>query len=246
MMPDASRQRDSPAAEGFRKAGALLGLAAIAGVAVVLWLAPGRELVEDFAGAARNWGVAGVGLFVAAYVASTVAFIPGSWLTLTAGFLYGPFWGLVVASPASVAGATAAFLLGRTLLRDWAERRIGSSSRARALNTAVAREGFMLVLLLRLSPLFPFNVLNYALSLTEVRLRTYVLASFIGMLPATALYVYLGSLVTVAAQLRSGVRSAGTTGTWLTVVGIAATLGVVLVGARVARRALADQMGGDA
>jgi uncharacterized membrane protein YdjX (TVP38/TMEM64 family) len=219
-------------------------LAALA-VLAALWMVRRGDIVEEVAGAARAWGPAGVGLFVAAYVVSTVAFVPGSWLTLLAGFLYGPVWGLVVASPASVAGATAAFLLGRTLLRDWAQRRIGASPRARAMNAAVARDGFTLVLLLRLSPLFPFNVLNYALSFTVVPLRTYVLASFLGMLPATALYVYLGSLVTVAAQLGSGTPAAGTGGTWLTVAGVAATLGVVFIGARVARRALATQMGED-
>jgi uncharacterized membrane protein YdjX (TVP38/TMEM64 family) len=223
---------------------ALLVLAALA-VLAAFWSAPPGEIVEDVAGTAREWGLAGVGFFVVAYVVSTVAFVPGSWLTLLAGFLYGPVWGLVVASPASVAAATAAFLLGRTLLRDWAQRRIGASARARALNTAAERDGFTLVLLLRLSPLFPFNVLNYALGLTGVPLRTYVLASFLGMLPATALYVYLGSLVTVAAQLGTGTPAAGTGGTWLTVAGVAATLGVMFTGARVARRALASQMGED-
>ena len=225
----------------MKRAGLLILMAAA--VLAVLWFVPRREMVEELAGTARTWGIAGVGIFVAAYVVSTVAFVPGSWLTLLAGFLYGPVWGLVVASPASVAGATAAFLLGRTLLRQWAERRIGASPRARAMNAAVTRNGFALVLLLRLSPVFPFNVLNYALSLTTVPLRTYVLASFLGMLPATALYVYLGSLVPVAAQLGRGAPSPGAGGTWLTVVGVAATLGVVIVGARVARRALAAQMG---
>ena len=231
--------------DAMKRAGVLAATGIVA-VLAFFWVAPGREILEGFAGTARAWGPAGVVLFVTAYVVSTVAFIPGSWLTLLAGFLYGPVWGLVVASPASVAGATAAFLLGRTMLRGWAERRIGSSRRARALQAAAAREGFTLVLLLRLSPLFPFNVLNYALSLTGVRLRTYVLASFVGMLPATALYVYVGSLVPVAAQLGSGTPAAGHTRTWLTVLGVAATLGVVLIGARVARRALAREVGDEA
>ena len=114
-----------------------------------------------------------------------------------------------MASPASVAGATVAFVLGRTVLRRWAERRIRASAQARALDSAVAREGFKLVLLLRLSPLIPFDILNYALSLTRISLGSYVLASFLGMLPGTALYVYLGSLATTAAEVRAGDMEAG-------------------------------------
>jgi uncharacterized membrane protein YdjX (TVP38/TMEM64 family) len=178
-------------------------------------------------------------MFIAVYIVSTVALLPGSLLTLAAGFAYGPLWGLAVASPASVAGATAAFLLGRTLLRERAERVAGRSPRLRAIDAAVAREGFKLVVLLRLSPLFPFNALNYALSLTPVPLGTYVRASVIGMVPATALYVYLGSLAPAAAELSSAAEGGGGSRTTLYVAGLLATIAVVVIGARAARRALA-------
>lgn len=216
----------------------LLVGSAIAVVAVAVWLLPVAEWTTRLAERARETGAVGVAVFIVAYVISTVVLLPGSILTLAAGFAYGPIWGLAVASPASVAGASCAFLLGRTLLRDWAERTIRDASKLRAIDRAVEREGFKLVLLLRLSPLFPFNALNYALSLTRVPFGTYVMASFIGMLPGTALYVYLGSLAPAAAELSSAGQRGGTTQTLLYVAGLLATVGVVVVGTRMARRAL--------
>lgn len=209
--------------------------------AAALWL-PIAAWTVSLADHARGTGAAGVAIFIVAYVVSTVALLPGSILTLAAGFAYGPFWGLVIASPASVAGATAAFLLGRTLLHDWVARTIGASSRVSAIETAVAREGFKLVFLLRLSPLVPFNVLNYALSLSRVRLATYVSASFLGMLPATALYVYLGSVAAAAAELSSASGEGGAARTWLYAAGLAATIAVVVIGTRAAKRALSAQL----
>lgn len=219
-------------------------LAALALIAAAAYFLPLAAWVTTLAQRARETGPVGVAIFFTAYVVSTVAFLPGSILTLAAGFAYGPVWGLAIASPASVAGATCAFLCGRTLLRDWAAKKVGGSARARAIDTAVEREGFKLVLLLRLSPLFPFNLLNYVLSLTRVGLGTYVLASFIGMLPATALFVYLGSLAPAAAELSSAAEGGGTTRTVLYVAGLVATAAVVVIGTRAARRALDGQLEG--
>lgn len=216
-----------------------LALAALAALLLAAaWFLPLGAWTTSLAAQARGTGATGVVLFFAAYVLSTVALLPGSILTLAAGFAYGPVWGLAIASPASVIGATCAFLLGRTLLRDWAEKKVGGSPRMRAIDTAIGREGFKLVLLLRLSPLFPFNVLNYALSLTRVSPGTYVLASFIGMLPGTALYVYLGSLAPTAAALSSAAQGGGGTRTALYAAGLVATVAVVILAARAARRAL--------
>jgi uncharacterized membrane protein YdjX (TVP38/TMEM64 family) len=215
----------------------LIGLL-VAGAAAAAYTLPVAEWITGLAERARNTGALGVAMFFAAYVGSTVAFLPGSILTLAAGFAFGPFWGLAIASPASVTGATCAFLLGRTLLRDWAAARVGESPRLRAIDAAVGREGFKIVLLLRLSPLFPFNVLNYALSLSKVRVSTYVLASFLGMLPGTALYVYLGSLAPAAAELASAGGRGGSGRTILYVVGLVATVAAAAIGTRAARRAL--------
>lgn len=220
--------------------------ASLAALVAAAWFLPAAEWTTWLAGRVREAGALGVALFVLSYVVSTVVLLPGLLLTLAAGFAYGPVWGLAIASPASVAGATCAFLLGRTLLRDWAARKVGASARARAIDAAVEREGFKFVLLLRLSPLFPFNVLNYALSLTRVRTGTYILASFLGMLPATALYVYLGSLATAAAELSSAAEGGGGARTALYGVGLLATAAVVFMGTRAARRALDAELRGSA
>ncbi len=217
-------------------------LAVVAILATILaaaWWLPVAEWTTSLAERARATGGAGVVIFFLAYVVSTVALLPGSLLTLAAGFAYGPLWGLAIASPASVTGAACAFLLGRTLLRDWAAAKAMSSPRARAIDAAVGREGGKLVLLLRLSPLVPFNVLNYLLSVSRVRPGTYVLASFVGMLPGTALYVYLGSLAPAAAALSSTTsQGGGALRTLLYVAGLVATAAVAVIVTRAARRAL--------
>ena len=202
------------------------------------FLLPIKDYPIQLAEWARGTGALGVTVFILAYIVSTILGLPGAILTLAAGFAYGPAWGLVVASPASVVGATCAFLLGRTLLHDWAVRRVGQSARIRSIDAAVAHDGFKLVLLLRLSPLFPFNVLNYALSLSRVSLPTYVAASFLGMLPGTAMYVYLGSLAPAAAELTSAGGGGKSLRTALYAAGLIATIAVAVVGTRAARRAL--------
>ena len=216
---------------------ALIGLVGV-GLAAAAYSLPLAEWTTQLAERARRTGAVGVVLFFTAYVVSTVAFLPGSILTLAAGFAYGPLWGIAIASPASVIGSTCAFLLGRTLLRGWAEARVGASPRVRAIDAAVSREGFKIVLLLRLSPIIPFNALNYALSLSNVSVRTYVLASFLGMLPGTALWVYLGSLAPAAAELSSASNEGGSVRTVFYVAGLAATGAAAFIGTRAARRAL--------
>ncbi len=176
--------------------------------------------------------------FVAAYILACVLMLPGLILTIAAGALFGVVQGIVLVSLASVAGASAAFLIGRTFARDWARARAQALPRFAALDRALEQKGFLIVLLTRLSPLFPFNLLNYAYGLTGVTLRDYVLASWAGMLPATAMYVYLGSAAASLAQIARGEVQAGTGGRILFFVGLAATLAVAVVVTRLARRAL--------
>ncbi|MBI2944923.1 MAG: TVP38/TMEM64 family protein [Candidatus Wallbacteria bacterium] len=187
----------------------------------------------------RSAGVAGALAYGAIYVLATVLMLPGSALTLGAGFAYGPLLGTLLVSPASVLGATLAFLLGRSAAREWVVGKMTAHPRFGAVDRAVGDRGFLLVMLLRLSPLFPFNLLNYALGATRVRLRDYVVASFVGMLPGTFLYVYLGSLVTSAGELLGGQRpAAGPWGRGLYWVGLFATVAVVAFVTRFARQAL--------
>ena len=211
----------------------------VAGLVALFTLLPVASWLVTVVEWIRGQGPAGTALFAAAYVAAAVLLLPGSVLTIGAGFAYGPLWGFVLISPVSVLAATTAFLLGRTIARDWITRRLGQDPRLAAIDAAVGQSGFKIVLLLRLSPLFPFNVLNYTLGLTRVRLRDFVLGSWIGMLPGTALYVYIGSLVTSASELASDTHpSAGVEGRVLLVVGLVATLAVVVLVTRIARKAL--------
>ena len=181
------------------------------------------------------WGPAA---FLLVYVAATVLLLPGSILTLGAGFVFGLGWGTVLVSVSSTLGATASFLIGRHLARDWVARRMQAYPRFSAVDEAVAEEGWKIVGLTRLSPLFPFNLLNYSFGITRVKLRHYVLASWLGMLPGTILYVYLGSLAGDLATLGLGERTRTPEEWTLYVVGFLATAAVAFQVTRLARRAL--------
>jgi uncharacterized membrane protein YdjX (TVP38/TMEM64 family) len=188
-----------------------------------------------------GWGPAIVG---AAYVPACLLFIPGSALTLFGGFAFGgTFRGLVVVtaclSVGSTLGASAAFLVGRTAARQWIEKKMAGNLRFRAIDAAVGSQGFKVVLLTRLSPVFPFNLLNYAFGLTRVSFRDYVLGSWIGMLPGTIMYVYLGSTAGQLADVVAGTAAKSPAQQVLFYTGLAATVVVTIFITRVSRRALA-------
>jgi len=155
-----------------------------------------RFSVQDLLTDALEWihglGPTGLLIFLGIYVLATVFFLPGSILTLGAGVVFGLVKGAIICSISSTLGATCAFLVGRYLARGWVETKIDENMRFKAIDEAVAREGWKIVGLTRLSPVFPFNLLNYAYGITKVSLRDYFLASWIGMMPGTIMYVYMG------------------------------------------------------
>src|SRR6516165_6341581 len=217
---------------------ALLSLiaAAVAGLIVLSVNAPLREALGESLGRFRGWAWGPV-VFAAAYALACLV-LPGSIITLAAGSLFGVVVGTAVVSLASVTGASLAFWLGRTLARALVERRLAGNRKFRALDQAVAAGGFKIVMLTRLSPLFPFTLLNYAFGLTKGRFRDYLLASWIGMLPGTVMYVYLGSTVTQLADLVAGNVEGGPARQALFFIGLAATVVVTVYVTRLARRAL--------
>ncbi len=169
--------------------------------------------------------------------------VPATLLILLAGYFYGAVAAFLAVSGGMVVAAGAIFLFGRTVARGWIVARLGQDPRFQALDHAVAEGGFRLVLLLRLSPLFPFVLLNYAFSLTRVRFRSYLLASWLGMTPHIVLWIFIGSTVQDFTQLLSGPlpEQQGPVHTWhlvLTVLGLLATLTASLLLARLARQAL--------
>lgn len=188
--------------------------------------------------------LAPLGLGVA-YVLACVMFVPGAILTLGAGALFGLLVGSITVSLAATAGATAAFLVGRYLVRDWVAAKVAGNARFAAVDEAVGREGFKIVLLTRLSPVFPFNLLNYAYALTGVSLRDYVLASWLGMIPGTIMYVYVGTLFGDVAALAGGVgERERTPAEWaLLAGGLVVTVVVTVYVTRIARRALDEATG---
>jgi uncharacterized membrane protein YdjX (TVP38/TMEM64 family) len=180
-------------------------------------------------------------VFVAAfYVVACVLFLPGSVLTLGAGFLFGVPVGFLTVWIGANLGAWGAFLVGRTVAREWVGRKVAGNLKFAAIDEAVGREGFKIVLLVRLSPVFPFNLLNYALGLTKVSFRNYALASLIGMLPGTLMYVYFGSAARSLADVAAGKVEGGMAGQVFFWVGLAATIAVALFVTRIARKSLKD------
>ncbi|MBE7385386.1 MAG: TVP38/TMEM64 family protein [Leptolyngbya sp. SIO1E4] len=176
--------------------------------------------------------------FLILYVVITVAFVPASVVTLGAGVVFGVVKGSLLVFIGAMLGATAAFLVGRYLARDWVSSKIANSDKFRAIDEAIANEGRKIIFLIRLSPAFPFNLLNYALGLTKVSLKDYVLGTT-GILPGTIMYVYLGSLAGNLATLGAGETPSNPTITWtIRIIAFIATVAVTVYVTRIARKAL--------
>lgn len=234
----AAQQRGS--AQGSRIKIIVL-LVIVAALAAGFRFLPVAEALTAFLEWVRGYGVWGPVLLGLVYIVATVFMAPGLLLTLGAGYLFGVVAGTVTVSIASVAGATAAFLLGRYAARDFVNGLAENNPKFAAIDSAVAKSGWRIVLLTRLSPLFPFNVINYLYGATKVSLGEYVLASWIGMLPGTVLYVYLGHAAGNLTELLAGERESGPYEQAAFYVGLAATAAVTVVITRIAGRALRQE-----
>lgn len=211
-------------------------LAALAAAArllpVEIWL---RGLDQTLAGL----GPLGPLLYAALYAAAVVAFVPGSLLTIGAGLFFGTAWGLLAAWSGASVGAALAFLVARYLARAQVESWTRRNPRFEAIDRAIGEKGWKIVALTRLSPVFPFNALNYAYGVTRVRLLDYAAASWLAMLPGTLLYVYIGSLGRAGAAALAG-SEAESYRLALNVLGLLATAAVTVLVTRLARRAVAS------
>lgn len=168
-------------------------------IALLLLLIAGTGLALNYRDAIdpsslKGWlagfGIAGPLIYMLAYALATVLFFPGSVLTLAGGAIFGPLWGTFINLTGATLGASIAFLIARYLAGDWVEQRSGG--RARQIKEGVESEGWRFVAFVRLVPLFPFNLLNYALGLTRIRFSHYVITSYLCMLPGALAYTYLG------------------------------------------------------
>ena len=217
---------------------------AVAGLALLLFL--GRQLgayVPQFAAWVDSLGFWGPLVFILGYAAATVGFIPGSILTMAAGAIFGLARGTLYVFIGATLGSTLAFLAARYFARGAIERRLEKMPKFGVVDRACGREGLKIVCLLRLSPLVPFNLLNYSLGLTCVRLRDYVIAA-VAMIPGTFLYVYYGKVLGSLAAVAGGAEVERGAGYWIVLaVGLLATLVVTTFVTRIARRALAQEVG---
>ncbi|MCC7052794.1 MAG: TVP38/TMEM64 family protein [Gemmatimonadaceae bacterium] len=224
------------------RSGGIVRLVVIVGITALL-LVLGRRLagsLPQLTAQVESLGAWAPAVFVAVYAAACVAFVPASILTFAAGALFGVVQGTLLVLTGATLGAFLAFLVARYIARDWVAARVQRDPRFAAIDRAVADDGRRIVFLLRLSPLVPFNLLNYALGLTQVRAVDYLVAS-LGMIPGTLLYVYTGSVAGTVLGATGGAAPARGAGFWLVLgLGLAATAAVAVLVGRMAKRALAS------
>ncbi len=212
----------------------------IAFVALVysLYLLPFADWVAAMVTWVQEHPVAGPSTYVLFVVLGTILFVPGSISMMVGGFLFGLVPGFLLAAIGISIGAQSAFMAGRKGARHWVESRVAESRRLTAIEKGLQEEAFLIVVLTRLSLVIPFNLLNYAYGITSVRSGMHLAATTIGMLPAVALYVYLGTLARDLGQILSGDATPTELGYWIAAVGIAGIIVLTWAIHRTASRAL--------
>ncbi len=208
------------------------------GLGYLLLNYPVAELMVDYAGWARANPLQSVPLFILVYIIVTVLMAPGWVLTVFGGYLYGWLAGTAVVSVASLLGAVAAFLSGRLLVRGWVSARAEKFPRFNALDKAFAHRGFEVVLLTGVSAVFPYNLLNYLYGITRIDLGRYTLATWLGMLPVIAMYVFAGATAEDILALARGETDTGNTGIVVAILAVLALILVVVILTRTATRML--------
>jgi uncharacterized membrane protein YdjX (TVP38/TMEM64 family) len=201
--------------------------------------------LQEFLQNALQWinslGAIGGIVFIGIYIIATLAFLPAALLTLGAGVIFGVIWGSIYVFIGATLGAIAAFLGGRYLAQGWVKEKISSYKKFAIIDKAVSKEGLKIVLLVRLSPLFPFNLLNYAFGITSVSFQDYLIGS-VGMIPGTIMYVYFGSLVGDIALIGSKNQPGNIILHWvIQIMGLIATIAVTVYVTKIAKKALKDE-----
>jgi uncharacterized membrane protein YdjX (TVP38/TMEM64 family) len=207
-------------------------LAVLVAAGVLLPIPRLAQGLVNFVGGLGGWGIL---LWGGISAAAMGALLPGTILTVGAGFLFGFKVGFLLQVPASTLGAFIAFQVGRSVSGPWLKAKVQGHPRYSVLYESAEKEGFRFTLLLRLSPLLPFNVINYTLGASPVNARAYVAGTFIGIVPLTAFLVYVGTIITAVTDLsREGLRESGAIDPTMIAIGGVATLIVVVLLARYA------------
>src|SRR5947208_1641410 len=220
--------------------GKLLALiVAVIALFLIMKFLPVQQWLRSFNDWVGQMGVAGIFIFIGVYVAATVLLTPGAILTIGAGFTFGLWIAFLAVSAGSTLGAALAFLIARFIARDKIEAIAQRNQKFRRIDSAIGREGAKLIFLLRLSPVIPFNLSNYFYGLTGVKFWPYVFASWLGMMPATFLYVFIGTAGKAAVSAAGGEPMKHGWQYWTFVsLGLAATIVVIIWVTKIARDAL--------
>lgn len=215
---------------------AVILVGALALLLVLVRALPVLDWFGVVTGRLEELGVAGGLLYVLVYAALACVFVPGSVMSMVAGATWGLSWGVAIILPAATLATVIAAWLGRTMLRDLAERIMARYPMLAALDRVFGANALRFVTLLRLSPVLPFAASNYGLGTTSAPMGAIAAGTFVGLLPITVVWVYLGTLVGEAAL--TGAVPESPLRTALLVGGLAATVLIVVLLGRMARRQL--------
>ena len=185
-----------------------------------------------------GWGVWSAICYPILYACCNVLLLPGGILSIGGGFFFGLWWGFLIVLIGNVAGAAISFLIGRTIGRHWLQRRLERSKSLHALEPAVEREGWKLILLSQLHPLFPSSLMNYLYGLTKIRFRTCMIWIAIGQAPGLFLYAYLGTLGQLGLRLARGQTHPRMYEYWVWGGGLLISLAILVLMGRIALRVL--------
>jgi len=220
---------------------AIVRLIVLLGIVIALFLTmkflPVQQWLRNFNDWVGRMGVVGIFIFIIVYAVATVLLAPGSVLTIGAGFVFGLWEGFLAVSAGSTLGAALAFVVARFIARERVAVIAQRNEKFRAIDSAIGKQGAKLIFLLRLSPIIPFNLSNYFYGLTGVKFWPYVLASWIGMMPGTFLYVYIGTAGKAAASVAEAMKHGSQYWTFMSV-GLVATIIVTIWVTKIARNAL--------
>lgn len=221
--------------------GRIIGLiVVVVGLFLAMKFLPVQEWLKSFNNWVGQMGVAGIFIFIGVYAVATVLLAPGAILTIGGGFAFGLWKGFLAVSAGATLGAALAFLVARFIAREKVEAMAKRNEKFQRLDAAIGKKGAKLVFLLRLSPVIPFNLSNYFYGLTDVKFWPYLLASWLGMMPGTFLYVYFGAAGKAAASAATGAEATRHDWQYWTFMGVGlfATIAVTIWVTKIARDAL--------
>lgn len=214
----------------------IAALAVLCGITVAAVFLPLTQWVNAFAEWIRTLGFAGALIFIVAFVVASLISLPASVFAAAAGLIYGFGGGAAVALTGAICASTLGFLLARHVFRERVEAFARTHKKFAAIDYALGRQGWKIVGLLRLSPVMPLGISTYLFGVTSIKFWSYALASAIGVIPGTLMYVYLGAVGRIGI---SGAKHQRSALEWaLMFAGLLATIAVTLLVGRIAKNAL--------